>query len=350
MEPDVYFSRISKQGHSPCLKTLLDKCEDHFSKFSDGEIVGIKMTIGDQHSTANIKPELVRMLVDRLKSRGVKPFVFDTNVIYKGQRQNSVDHLNLAYRKGFTPENLGCPYIIADSVFGTDSQSLKVDFKNLKEIKIPSLIKVMDNLIVLSHITGHIMSGYAASLKNVAMGMASRAGKQIQHSSLKPTINIANCTLCGGCIESCPASAISENSGKAFINTNLCIGCGECIASCKSDGININWREESNVFAEKKAEYACGILSRIKNRVFMNFAIDITEECDCIAGDDPRFIKDTGIFLSDDILAVDKACFDVLTNKTDYFSRSGKIKAHLHEFKYAEEIGLGSLAYNLIKI
>ena len=82
----------------------------------------------------------------------------------------------------------------------------------------------------------------------------------------------------------------------------------------------------------------------------MNFAIDITEECDCISGDDPRFINDAGIFLSDDILAVDKACFDILTKKTDYFSRNGSIKAHLHEFKYGGKIGLGHLDYNLVKI
>ena len=217
MKPDVYLSRISRRSPNHCLSALLEKCSDHFSEFSDGAIVGIKMTIGDEKSTANLKPELVSLLIEKLKSQGARPFVFDTNVIYTGQRQNAVDHLNLAYRKGFTPDNLGCPFIIADSVFGTDSHSIKVDFKNLKEIKVPSLIKVMDNLIVLYHITGHIMSGYAASLKNVSMGMASRAGKQIQHSSLKPSINVANCTLCGGCIESCPALAISENSGRAFI-------------------------------------------------------------------------------------------------------------------------------------
>lgn len=350
MKPPVYYSRISRRSHNHCLNSLLGNCGSYFSEFRDGAIVGVKLTVGDEKSTANLKPELVRLLVDKLKSQSARPFVFDTNVIYKGQRQNAVDHLNLAYRKGFTPENLGCPYIIADSVFGTDSRSMKVDFKNLKEVKVPSLIKVMDNLIVLSHITGHIMSGYAASIKNVSMGMASRAGKQIQHSSLKPSINVANCTLCGGCMEACPVSAISEHSGKVYINPNICIGCGECIACCKSDGININWREEANVFAEKKAEYACGILSRIKNKVFMNFAIDITEECDCISGDDIRYINDAGIFLSDDILAVDKACYDVLTKKTDYFSRNGRIKAHLHEFTYAQKIGLGSLDYELIKI
>jgi uncharacterized Fe-S center protein len=308
------------------------------------------MTVGDEKSTGYIKPELVKSLVENLKEQGIKPFVFDTNVIYTGQRQNAVDHLNLAYHKGFTPDNLGCPYIIVDSVFGTDSRIIKVDFKNLKEIKVPSLVGVLEDLVVLTHITGHIMSGYAGSIKNVGMGMASRAGKQIQHSSLKPVINVENCTMCGCCIEMCPVSAISEVSGKVFINSRTCIGCGECISACKFNAVNINWREDVDVFVERMAEYACGILSQIKRKVFINFAFDITEECDCISGDDPRIAEDTGIFASKDILAVDKACFDTLTKGKDIFSRDEKKKAHLHQFKYAEEIGLGRLDYKLIEL
>jgi uncharacterized Fe-S center protein len=225
-----------------------------------------------------------------------------------------------------------------------------VDYKNVQEIKVPSVVNVLEDLIVLTHITGHIMSGFAASIKNVAMGMASRAGKQIQHSSLKPTINIDNCTLCGSCIEVCPASAISEDSGKAFVNSRLCIGCCECIAMCKLDAVNINWREDADIFAERMAEYAFGILNRIRRKVFINFAFDITKECDCISGDDPKIIDDTGIFASEDILAVDKACFDMLTKSRDIFSRGGKITAHLHQLEYAREIGLGQTDYNLRKL
>lgn len=66
------------------------------------------MTVGDERSTGYIKPEVVRIIVDKLREQGARPFVFDTNVIYSGQRQNAVDHLNLAYRKGFTPDRLGC--------------------------------------------------------------------------------------------------------------------------------------------------------------------------------------------------------------------------------------------------
>jgi uncharacterized Fe-S center protein len=351
MKPEVYFSALKKrQGHAGCFKALMSGVGTYVSQFSEGSFVGIKMTVGDEKSTGYIKPEVVRLLVEKLREQGARPFVFDTNVIYSGQRQNAVDHLELAYRKGFTPDNLGCPYIIADSVFGTDSKSVKVDFRHVKEIKVPSLVTVMEDLIVLSHVTGHIMSGFAGSMKNVAMGMASRAGKQIQHSSLKPFINTEKCSLCGCCIEHCPVSAISEHSGKAFINSRLCIGCCECISACKLDAVNINWREDTDIFAERMAEYACGILSRIRRKLFINFAFDVTTECDCIAGDDHRIVEDAGIFASQDVLAVDKACYDLLTGSRDIFSRGGKLTAHLHEFKYAQEIGLGSTHYKLIEI
>jgi len=347
----VYFIRLKKgQSRLDCFEHLLDRIDTYLSEYKKGSFTGIKMTVGDKKSTGYIRPELVRKLVENLNAKGAKPFVFDTNVIYTGPRQNAVDHLNLAYIKGFTPDNLGCPYIIADGLFGTDSKIIKVDFKNVKEIRVPSLVGVLEDLVVLTHITGHIMSGYAGSIKNVCMGMASRAGKQVQHSSLKPAINPENCTMCGYCMEMCPVSAISEASGKTFINSKLCIGCGECISACKFNAVTINWSEDVDVFVERMAEYACGILSQIKRKIFINFAFDITEECDCISGDDPRIAEDTGIFASEDILAVDKACFDMLTKGKDIFSRNKKKKAYLHQFKYAEGIGLGGLDYELIEL
>jgi len=354
MKPVVYFSRL-KEGRSrlDCLKILLKTIKSYLSEFPSrdfGTFIGIKMTIGDEKNTGNIRPELVRILVEDLNKQRAKPFLFDTNVIYKGKRQNAVDHLNLAYKKGFIPENVGCPFIIADSVFGTDSKTIKVDFKNIKEIRVPSLVSVLDDLIVLSHVTGHIMSGYAASIKNVAMGMASRAGKQIQHSSLKPTIKKERCTLCGCCIGICPVLAISEKGDSAYINSSLCIGCGECISACKFNAVRINWQEDVNAFVERMAEYACGILSQVRRKIFINFAFDITEECDCISGDDPRIVEDLGIFASKDILAVDKACFDMLTKEKDIFARKDTKKPYLHQFRYAEKIGLGRQDYKLIKV
>jgi len=350
MKSEVYFKKIQKgRSVKDCFQDMLGSIDPLLSKFRKGSFVGIKMTIGDAGSTGYIKPETVALLVKKLKKQGVKPFVFDTNVIYRGQRQNAVDHLTLAYNKGFTPGKLGCPYIIADGVFGSDSHRLKVDFKNVKEIKVPSLVTVLEDLIVLSHVTGHIMSGFAASIKNVAMGMASRAGKQVQHSSLKPAIDVGKCTLCGACIEHCPVSAISELSGTAYINSNICVGCAECISACKINAVTINWEEDPLIFIERMTEYATGILSRIERKLFIDFATDITLECDCICGDDRRIFDDLGILASEDILAVDKATYDMLKGERDILSRGGKIRAHLHQFEYAQKTGLGSADYKLVE-
>jgi uncharacterized Fe-S center protein len=88
----------------------------------------------------------------------------------------------------------------------------------------------------------------------------------------------------------------------------------------------------------------------MKRKIFLNFATDITLECDCISGDDHRILTDAGIFASEDILAVDRASFDFLTEGRDIFSRGGKISAHRHQFEYAEKIGLGSTDYKIINV
>jgi uncharacterized Fe-S center protein len=51
-----------------------------------------------------------------------------------------------------------------------------------------------------------------------------------------------------------------------------------------------------------------------------------------------------------DILALDKASFDMITKKADIFSRDGKIKVHQHQFEYAKKIGLGHLDYKLVEV
>ena len=352
MKPKVYFkSCADSRERGDCLTRILDIPQLGWAGFRQGEIVGIKTTLGDSKNTGYIKPELVKLVVNKLKGLRLKPFCIDTNVIYEGMRMNAVDHLNLAYQKGFGPEDLGCPFIIADGVFGTDSRAMKVNLKNLKEIRMPSSTMILENLVVLSHVTGHMLSGYAASIKNVGMGMASRAGKQIQHSSVKPRIINSRCNLCGCCIDICPAGAISKRQNKAFINTASCLGCGECISACKFAAVQINWQEDINIFVERMAEYAWGITSHIKRKILLNFAFDITKECDCIAGNDPKIIEDIGVFASDDILAVDKACFDVLVERReDIFARHQNTQAHLHQFGYAQKIGLGSLDYELVKL
>lgn len=357
MKSDVYFIRIDAdniQQRVHCLKKLLDTVNP-FSVYQKNEIIPVKLTVGDSSCIYNINPELVKLVVSAIKENGAKPFLFDTSVIYKGQRQNAIDHLRLIQNKGFAYSKVGAPFIIADGLFGNDGKEFEIDSQNIKKIKIPSFIGMFDNLIVLSHVTGHIFTGYAGAVKNIAMGMVCRSTKQAQHSSLKPKIIEKKCTGCGCCIAICPAGAISFNyDKKAFINQELCIGCGECICACKFDAVLINWHEDPYVFCRKLIDVANFIVSKFKNRFFINFTFDITNECDCISDKHEKIIMpDIGILASHDILSIEKATVDLIIkhqkiHTTSYFNSNKDIYETM--LKYASQKGLGNYEYNLINI
>jgi uncharacterized Fe-S center protein len=367
---DVYFIKVDSadpEDRALALKKLLGKVTP-FSGYKKEEFIPVKLTIGDSTCVYNLNPELVKLIVSDIKKNGAKPFLFDTSVIYSGQRQNAVDHLTLAQSKGFGHNKVGAPFIIADGIFGLDGQEFVLQQKDIHKIKVPSFIGMLDSLLVLSHVTGHIVSRYAGAMKNVAMGMACRPTKQVQHSSLKPSVVEKKCVACGCCIAICPVKAISRiNVGpvprtgrndagdivknKAIIDPELCVGCGECICACKFDAIYINWHEDPRVFCRRMAEVAQFILSKFKNKFFFNFAFDITKECDCISTRDEKMVaSNLGILASRDIVSLDKATTDLIAETTTAGFFSEKKDVYEGMFSYAQELGLGNQEYNLIRL
>jgi len=350
MKSDVYFVKISHgalEARQAALLKLLNNIE-LFPEYKKDELVPVKLTIGDTKCVYNLSPEIVKLIVNEIKKKKVKPFLFDTNVIYKGSRHNAVDHLTLVQNKGFSHSKTGAPFVVADGVFGQDGKAYSLDSDYIKNIKVPSFIGMLDNLIVLSHVTCHIVAGYAGAIKNVAMGMSCRPTKQVQHSSLKPQVIDQSCTTCGCCVNICPVNAIAL-SGKARIDQSKCIGCGECLCACKFSAISINWHEDANIFSKRMADVAVFILSKFKRKFFINFAFDITKECDCISTKNEKIIcKDIGILASKDILALDKATVDLINKDADVLAREGIQDSYKTLFEYASKRGLGNLDYNLI--
>lgn len=353
MKSDVYFLKIDstdKEQRVLALKSLLDKINP-FSVYKKEEFIPVKLTIGESPCIYNLSPELVKVVASEIKKQGAKPFLFDTCVIYKGQRHNAVDYLTLVQNKGFGYSKVGAPFIIGDGLFGQDGKEFALNLEGINKIRIPSFIGMLDSLVVLSHATGHIVSGFAGALKNVAMGMSARATKQVQHSSLKPSVIEKNCTACGCCIAICPVCAIAFREGKAFIDKNLCLGCGECLCACKFDAISINWHEEPHIFCKRMVGVANFILSRFKHKFFITFALDITKDCDCISTKDDKMIScDLGILASYDIVSLDKATTDLAhkNRKSDFLKDTRDIYETM--FEYAANKGMGNPEYNLISI
>ena len=354
MKSDVYFIKITgsdtKNRNSSLLK-LLDAINP-FSKYKKDEFIPVKITIGDTKCIYNINPELVKSIISEIKTKKAKPFLFDTNVIYKGSRLNAVDHLTLAQNKGFAHSRVGAPFIIADGIFGQDGKEYDIDSEVIKKIKIPSFVGMVDSLLVLSHVTCHILSGYAGSFKNVAMGLSSKATKQVQHSSLKPHIINEKCTGCECCIDICPSNAISfTDIKKAFIDQSKCIGCGECLCACKFDAIFINWAEDIQVFSKRMIDTTKFILSKFKNKFFINFAFDITKECDCISTKNEKIVcKDIGILASQDIISLEKATIDLINKDDDIILKEKSTDSYKTMLEEAHKKGLGNIEYSLIEI
>lgn len=317
-------------------------------KITEGDFIAIKMHFGEEGNRGYIKPNFAKVISDEVKRAGGKPFFTDTNTLYKGRRANAIDHLMLAYEHGFNPEYLKAPVIIADGLLGNAEIKVKIDGKHFKEVPIARELAFCDGIVSLNHFTGHIVTLFGSCLKNLGMGGSSRAGKLLQHSSVKPRVKEKKCTGCELCVLWCSTQSIEMKEGKAFINLETCIGCGQCLSVCKFDAIYFNWEESSEIVQEKMVEHAMGVLKG-KKAVHITFLNHITLDCDCMAKNEPPIIEDIGILASLDPVSIDKAGLDLIEK------RIGKSFAHHtqrpeipgNQILYAESIGLGESNYEL---
>jgi uncharacterized protein len=324
-------------------------CED----IKKGEIIPIKTHLGEKGNTGHVDAVIIKQLITQLKAKAAKPFIVETNVLYQGKRVNAVDHLMLGAEHGFDLVSLGAPVIIADGLWGENSMEVVVNKKHFKTVNIAKPVMYFDSLISIAHVTGHLLTGFAASIKNIGMGLASRTGKLRQHSNIKPKVIADKCTFCERCLKHCPVKAIIENQSKAFIVPNICIGCGECIAACKFAAIADSYGENAKILSEKMVEYAYGVLLNIKQKVFFNFAVNITKNCDCMAKDEAAIVNDIGIFASTDPVACDKAAADMVVQSAngDIFKKVfPSADYYMNQLIYAQTIGLGNLEYDLVRI
>ncbi|KUO50828.1 MAG: hypothetical protein APF76_01215 [Desulfitibacter sp. BRH_c19] len=321
--------------------------------FSVDDFTALKIHFGEKNNTGHIKPDWLKPYIDLLKETGCKPFLTDTNTLYKGQRDNTIDHLMQAYMHGFCIENLGIPIIISDGLLSKNYSEVKIPGNHFESVKIANDILHSNSMVVLSHLTGHILSGFGAAIKNLAMGTAPRSGKQVQHADVKPKVNPEKCTGCSICTQWCPKNAIEVYDGVARIDVESCYGCAECIATCRHDAIGHSFGNASKPLQEKMAEYALGAVSNKENKIcYFNFLIHITKECDCMDKAQDKISNDIGILASYDPVAIDKASIDMLTKSAneDLLHKLWPNNDYNVQLDYAEKIGLGSKNYKLIEV
>lgn len=357
MKSKVYFSPTSagEPRQSVCAK-ITELCAKIGLKklVKKDELVALKIHMGEGNKKMFISPHFVRPIAELVQESGGKPFVTDTNTLYTGRRSNAPDHLMMAYENGFTIDNLGCPVIIGDGLVGENQVSREIDFRPGRKsmVHISGLASRADVIIGIGHCTGHLLTGYGGALKNIAMGLSGPGGKLDQHSGVKPEIMPDDCVACELCIIHCPAKAISLRNNKSFIDAAVCIGCGECYAVCPNKAVKVNkWQGGPEAVQEKIALYATAIL-RDKKACYINFATNITKNCDCMGEPETAMANDAGILASLDPVALDVASVQLINQQAgkDIFRAAWPDIDYRVQFRAAERLGAGNIDYELVKL
>lgn len=265
-----------------------------------GGKVAVKVSTGEAGNPNHLSPALISDLVRYLDAN-----IVECNTAYEGKRLNTADHLETAKEHGFTA-------IATVDIMDAEGQIALPcpSGKHLKKDIVGKNVENYDSMLVLSHFKGHPMGGFGGALKNVAIGVASSEGKAYIHSGGKTT----------------DVATVWENIA------------------------------EQDVFLESMADANKAVIDYFKpeNMVYINVANNLSVDCDCVAEPEPVMMSDIGIFGSLDPVAVDSACVDAVRQSPDHG------KAHLIEridsrhgtliLEAAENLGLGSRKYNLVKL
>ena len=347
----VYMTRdISPAGMKAVYEALGRKAE--------GKKVAVKLSTGEPGGNNFLQPALISDLV-----KSVKGTIVECNTAYGGGRAKTEDHLKAAADHGFTAI---APVDIMDA---EGEVRLPVEGgRHLKYDIVGSHFPEYDFVVVLSHFKGHAMGGFGGAIKNLAMGCAPQAGKIDQHG--RNVVIYPKCIGCGQCVPLCPRNALSlekaEKGRHAVIDKERCIGCYECVTACKQGAIGVDTPNEYSDFAERMAEYAYGAVKGKEGRIcYLNFLLNVTPQCDCAGWSEPAIVPDLGILASEDPVALDTACFDLVKEAHsliplgehgahscgyDKFSALHPNTRGWHQVEYAESIGMGSRDYELITV
>ena len=162
MKSKVYFfnMRAGKPSESISKKVakLFDKAG--FSEIVAPEkLTAIKIHFGERGNNAFINPIYARQVIDKIKQSGGKPFLTDSNTLYKGSRANGIDHLVTAVENGFAYAVVNAPLVISDGIYSKDSVDVQISKKHFDTVKISSAVYYADSMMVLSHFKGQASEG-----------------------------------------------------------------------------------------------------------------------------------------------------------------------------------------------
>ena len=266
--------------------------------------VAVKISTGESEKTGYLRPDFIKKLV-----KEVKGTIVECNTAYGGARQSTADHWNAIRERGFMD--------IAKVDIMDEEGDMRIPVRDTTWLKydiVGTHMQDYDFMINLAHFKGHQMGGLGGVLKNASIGCGSTAGKAYIHSH--------------GVTDQTPECWQYIQPQDAFV-------------------------ESMAAAAQAVHEYFDGGKKILYISVMNKMSID----CDCNGDPQPPLIADYGILASLDPVALDQACYDIVTqihndehNNTRPLLERIEKQHGTHIMEWGEKIGLGTRQYQLISI
>lgn len=257
--------------------------------------IAIKLHSGEEGNQNFLTPEFWAPIIRHLDGT-----VVECNTAYEGSRNTTEKHLKTIEKHGWSR------YFNVD-LLDAEGPDLVLDIPDGKVIQKNYVGKDIANyngMLVLSHFKGHPMGGYGGALKQLSIGCASSYGKAYIHGA----------------------------------------GVPEDI-----------WTADHDLFLESMADAASSVHDYFKdNIVYINVMKNMSVDCDCCAVAEDPCMKDIGILISTNPIAIDQACLDLVYASTDpgkeHLIERIESRNGVHTIEAAEALGYGSRDYELIEI
>lgn len=254
--------------------------------------VAVKLHSGEPGNQNFLGPDFFGPII-----KEVNGTIVESNTAYDGLRNTTKKHLETIQKHGWMNK-------FQFDLLDAEGPDLVLDIPNGKVIKknyVGKDLVYYDSMLVLSHFKGHPMGGYGGALKQLSIGIAS-------------------------------------SYGKAYIH-----GCG------KPEDI---WTSNHDQFLESMADVAESIVRYFNGQiVYINVMKNMSVDCDCCAVAEDPCIKDIGVLISTDPIAIDQACLDLVYASVDpgksHFIERVESRNGVHTIEAAFALGYGQREYEL---
>ena len=277
-----------------CEKENVIKLYNALGKKLEGN-VAVKVHSGETGNQNFLRPEFWQEIINEVDGT-----VVETNTAYGGTRNTTEKHLR-------TLEEHGWSKLFRTEILDGEGEDMVLTVENGKRIQKNYVGKATgkyDSMLVLSHFKGHPMGGYGGALKQLSIGMAS-------------------------------------SFAMAYIH-----------GACEPEQI---WTADHDSFLESMADAAKSVVDYFGGEIiYINVMKNMSVDCDCCAVAEDPCIKDIGMLISIDPVAIDKACLDLVYSSEDegktHLIERIESRNGIHTVNSAVKLGVGSDEYELIRL